>query len=1138
MNLKILRQILMLSKYMVYGICVQTWLCTVLLANDGLAQQKSLEDVYITVQLHQVKLEKALEIISSKTDFSFAYNGKTVEKEMRVTASVNNQSLAVLLRDLSKNAGLQFKRVNSHIYVSNRRSFARPVIEIVEEKQQEVNISGRVTDGDSGEGLPGVSILVKGTNKGTTTDFEGKYSISAPENATLVFSFIGYEAQEVVISNRSQIDIVLQADVSELEEVVVVGYGTQKKVNLTGSVATISAEEIAKRPVTNAFQALQGTMPGLQVIQNSGKPGAEGFNLNIRGINSFSSETNNAPLILIDGVEGNLQDLDPDNIESVSVLKDASSAAIYGSRAANGVILVTTKKGSGGKLTVTYHGNIGIHKATRLPELITNSVEYMEMYNRAAESSGKGNLVPEALLDEWRNADDPVLYPNTDWVNEVVKSTTVKRHHLGVSGATGKTNYNISIGTWNQDGIVIGSWFEKYTLFLNLESRISDKFKVGGGATGLYSKRRESYNGDSDIMLAAFASPPTYAPYVPDGSGHYAQGAYNNNPGDYPEFGQPAQKNPVAAAYEGIGQRNNQYNVNMNAFTELKLLKGLTWLTKGALKYDHGYFKSMRPVVPTYNYRDGRRLSTLDGIGTTTLNVDNNFSTHFTVYSTLNYEKTFAGKHNLNAMAGFSQEEYQWQNNTSNRKDLPSLDISEINAGSAEGQSTTGTSTEWATRSWFGRIAYNYDERYLLEVNLRYDGSSRFKKGEKWGAFPSVSAAWRISEENFLKGSAGLTNLKLRGSYGVLGNQNIGNYPYQNLINPNYSYPFGSSILPGGTLTRLVDPLITWESTRIFDIGLDAEIKSGLLSLTVDYFDKRTENILRTAQLPGSAGLDAPTINSGINRNKGWEFILGHRNTVGEFSYGATINLAIYKTEVEKLGAEEIGTYTINQEGQPVGSYYMWEWDGIFQSQEEIDNAPTQPFGAQPGDLRLKDQNDDGVVDGDDRVLFDGAHPDFSYGFNLFANYKGFDFSAFFQGVQGRKLYMLRWGIEPFSQGASSPTVKWRNAWTAENPSTTVPRIFYGETDPKSATSMINSYWLQNASYLRLKNLSVGYTFPKSLTEKFFVERLRVYFAGENLFTLVDDGFEGIDPERATNTGDLAMYPQLAVYSFGVNVQF
>ncbi len=1130
MKFKLLRLLSIAMKLSLAGILLQCVFLNLLFAGKSDAQKyRSVKDVYISINVQEASLMEAFKAIEQKTNFLFTYDDDIISKlDTRINFKASNKSVAEILLSISKISNLRFRQVNQNINVL--KDLDRNRKNDVEVTVENITVTGKVTSSEDGEGLPGVNVILQGTSQGTVTDINGDYEIDVPSVETvLVFSSVGYNRQEVTVGDRTVINIVMNPDITSLEEIVVVGYGTQKKINLTGAVASVSGDELIKRPVTNPASMIQGLLPGVQVIQNSGEPGNEGVSIRIRGTGTFSSAGSD-PLVLIDGVQGNLSDLNPNNIESVSVLKDAASASIYGSRAANGVILVTTKKGRAGKISMEYSGNVGIYTPTKMFDLITNSAEYMELYNEARVNSGLTADYTQDMIDAYRNATDRNLYPNTDWLDLIFSPAPTQTHNLSFSGGSDATQFNISLGYVNQKGVMKGFDYEKYNIRFNLSSMVNDKIKFGAILSAKKGDRSGPRQGSTDTFIAAMAQPPTYSPHLADGSGRYTFKAYDfeyNN------------KNPIAIIEQKVFRNTDDYAISAQGWLDIQILKDLKWYTKAAMNLDISKYYDFRPQVPLYNFRTNDYMTLLD-VGGAGLVEEDDQNVYENLYTYLSYDKTFGG-HTVFAQVGYSMEDNVYQYLRGYRKEYPSDLLRQLDAGSPSVQQANGTQNEWAIMSFFGRLGYNYQDRYLLEANVRYDGTSRLASDSRWGAFPSFSAGWRMTEEDFMKNMnlSWLNNLKLRGSYGELGNQNIGLYPYQSMLALTSNYSFDDAALSSGVAqTALSNANIKWETTSILDFGLDLTVFRGL-SLTLDWYKKRTTDILRGSQVTGIVGLNPPTVNNGTMENTGFEVNLQYLNNVksGYFSglnYSVVLNLDHYKNELVDFGAREINGYNLREEGYEWDAFYMIEQIGIFQSEEEIANSPEQFNDVTvPGDLKYKDANGDGKIDNDDRVVINGRYPALNYSFNLAADWKGFDLSAQFQGIYNVKYYVNGWGTIPFVQG-SPPTTDWRDRWTETNHSTTMPRIYWGNSAPQSL-SRTSSWFLQNGSYLRLKNLTFGYTLPSSVIQKIGIEQVRVYFSGDNLITITD--YPGLDPERG-GSGSFVNYPQNKIYSFGMNVRF
>lgn len=1009
-------------------------------------------------------------------------------------------------------------------------------------QQQNLKVSGVVTD-EAGEPLIGVSVLVKGTTLGNITDLNGRFSLDVPEGSILEISYIGYKTQSIK-AQREPMNIVLKEDAQKLDEVVVVGFGTQKKVNLTGSVSAVTGDDISKRPVANAAILLQGQIPGLRVNQGLGQPGGEGTSFRIRGQGTFSSAGSD-PLILINGVPGSMTNLDPSVIESVSVLKDAASAAIYGARAANGVILVTTKQGAvGDKVHISYHGNVGLHTPTKLYDRVTNSVEYMELANLAWKNSGTGKQYTQDQINLYRNNVGAPQYPNFDWQDYMFRTAVVQTHNLSMAGSTEKTTYNVALNFVDQPGTMRGFKYRKYNATIDLTARITNFIKVGTYANLMYGETEQPRQGQNDAFLSTLSQAPTYMPWLPDdGTGirRWTSSAYSF---------ESHNKNMPAIIGDNAVKRDNNFDINAQLWLEINLAKGLTWYTKGAARLQSNKSKDWRgSTTYTYDYHTGERSSELDkgGLG---LSVGDGRRFYTNLYSYLKYDLSLVDNaHNFSLMVGYNQESEKYETLNAYRKDF-AFDLPVLNAGGTADWSNSGGEEEWAIQSLFGRFNYDFKERYLFEANMRYDGTSRISDENRWGVFPSFSVAWRATEEEFIKNLNlnWLNNFKLRGSWGQLGNQNIGLYPYQAMISGVDDYPFtktSDGVIIGYQQTAYANRNIKWETTTITDIGFDLQVFDGL-SVTFDWYKKTTDDILRSSQVSSLLGLSAPTVNNGSVENKGIEVALNYANmvkggTFRGFRYNAGVYFDRSRNKLTEFGAEEIGSYSIKREGLPYDEYYMLECIGVFADQAEI-NASPQQFNdnTQPGDLKYKDISGpdgkpDGVIDNYDRRTFSGRFPGFEYGINASATWKGFDLSLIGQGVADKKYYTTDWGVQPFMQGSSPNKDYIKHMWTEENPyGAKHPKLYWQDMGGGKNTRP-NSYYLKDASFFRLKNLTLGYTLPRVWTEKANISKVRIYFSGDNLLTLTP--YKGLDPERNGDGRD-AIYPQNRIYSFGLNVEF
>jgi TonB-linked SusC/RagA family outer membrane protein len=987
------------------------------------------------------------------------------------------------------------------------------------QNQADITITG-VVKSETGEGLPGVSVVIKNTARGTTTDAGGKYSLAVPEGSatTLVFSFVGYMSQEAMVGNRRSVDIQLVPDQKSLEEVVVVGFGTQKKVNLTGSVSTVSAKEIENRPITQASQALAGLATGVVVSQGLGQPGNDGAGITIRGIGSYGA--GGGPLILVDGLATSINDVDPNNIKSVSVLKDAASASIYGSRAANGVILIETKRGQSGKLQVTYNNYVGWQRPTALPDFV-ESWEYAQLRNEANANVGLAPSYTDAEIEKFQNQSDPDNYPNVPHFRNLMNSGNGLQtsHSLNFSGGTERNRYLLSTSYLSQNGIVAKNGYSRYNFLLNNDSQLSDKITLKVSLQGYTSENHSPQQYDSgmnSMINFAVRQGPIYA-------GRKSDGTYG-----YQDNYSPEAWLSSTSFYNGT----NKYFLSSGELS-WTILPGLVLSGKAGYNYWGYYNKS---------YSSDFRFDANKYVGPNMLSVTSGQGSLVTLQSLLTFAKSI-GQHSFNTLVGVSQEENVDSYISGFRKDFPTSLLYELNAGSATGMSASGSSSTWGIRSVFGRINYSFGERYLLEANIRADGTSRFPARGRWGYFPSFSAGWRLSEEDFLRQVSWLDNLKVRASWGILGNQNVGTYPYQNLVSLGQNYTFGGTLATGAATTRLSNADITWEQTAITDIGLDVSLWKGKLSAVLDVFDKKTSGVLYNIATSATLGLGTSAVNIGSVRNTGFEAQVTYQTKTGGVNWSVSPNFSYIKNRVTELanGLQQ----NINSNlfvGQPIGVIYGYTADGLFTTADEIKQYPSQPYAAQPGFVRYKDiSGPNGVPDGKvdatyDRQVIGNTVPKFTFGANLSARYKGFDFMALVQGLAGYQKQIGSYSAFAFYNGGQIQRWQVENRWTASNPDPNAQYPKLTSLQMGSGTIQTSTYWNRDASFARLKNLQLGYTVPTDVLQKWKINRLRVYFSGQNLFS-INSFYRGWDPEMTNGTGDGSQfYPITKVYTFGLNL--
>ncbi len=991
------------------------------------------------------------------------------------------------------------------------------------------NITGKVVSDKDQLPIEGVTVNVVGSSQGTVTASDGSFSVSAATGSTLRFSIVGYLPKDIKITGANLGTVTMEEDVKSLSSVVVVGYGTQKKVNLTGSIATIDMAEKEGQPLTNASNALHGA-PGLFVNLGNSQPGVDRATIRIRGMGTLN---NNDPLVLVDGVEYSMDELNPADIESISVLKDAS-AAIYGSKAANGVILVTTKTGKGAS-RVNYSYYYGMQDPTTMPDAIWDPVVYMKLKNRALENIGKVHDYSDADIAEYEQGmkTDPFTYPASDWFDIALDKGRIQKHDLSFSGSTDKYQYRLSLGYLQRSGIIIGpnDREKKYSLGFNGSMNVSKRLKVGLTLDGYYRYYNEPYYNSFWNYLSRTL--PILTDTLPDGR-------YGNSWLRTP--GRNNWENPRMIAQTGFAKKVVTRFL-ATAFADYQLPFDITYHAKfGADKYD-GLLENFTPQVKTYNPKTGAAINwNSPSTAPRSRGIDyNDLNIHF--YHTLDWDKTFAGDHNLNVMVGGSYDNYDRRSFSSGSMGYLDGTLTAIDAGALPYEGYIGGSSERDVLiSYFGRLNYDFQGKYLLEGTLRYDGSSRFANGKRWGLFPSISAGWRIDKESFFHLTNTFDLLKLRVSYGQLGNQAVALYSYQNSINLGQDYSFGGALSSGAAATAYSDPNTSWETTNTYNAGLDANLLNNSINVSVDVYKKYTIDILRAVSIPDQiGGLTGPSKNVGTMQNTGVELTLGYRNNIGNFDYSFNGNIAYNKNKVVDLNGEILYSYgtnlaTITQAGYPVNAYFIYDAIGIFQTAEEVAKSPFQSATTTAGDLKYRDINGDDKITSDDRVIFSTSTqiPKYTFGFGLNMGYKGFALNAFFQGVAGLKIYPTANLAFPFNNGANA-TWEWEtDSWTPDRPNARLPQVTPSDVDDDNYVA--SDFWLQNGSYVRLKNIQLSYTLPSTWLSVAKIKNASVYINAENYLTF--SNYKGFDPESIVNASTIYHYPMLKTISAGVNVTF
>ena len=1001
--------------------------------------------------------------------------------------------------------------------------------------EQQTGICKGIVKDATGETVIGASVVVKGTTNGTITGIDGDFTLSGvPKGSTLVISFVGYVTQEIKFNGQA-LDIVLKEDSKTLDEVVVVGYGVQKKVNLTGSVTAVGPEELTTHANTNLLATVQGQVPGVTIISRPGSDPA----INMRGRGNLGTS---APLFVVDGAiadAGFFSSLDPNSIESISFLKDAASSAIYGSSAAYGVVLVKTKGGKEGKVKVSYDGTVSLKFATYTPKVL-GSEWYARLSNEAAlnENPNTASLpYTEEAIQKFRDGSDPDMYPNTNWYDLVLDDQAVMtKHSVSISGGN-KVKYYTSLGYMYDDKFTPGSSSNRYNLISNLSSDVNDWLSWRSNINYIQNTSDTETGGIAYVNLLTI--PSTYVARQSNGE----WGSY--------EGGKPAalvnmQRNPLRQLEEGGWNKSKSENTLINLAVDIKPIKGLVLTGEMIYKaYDYKYrvYEANRPKIK--DFVTGAELNSTNTDSKMTYDWQEN--SRLTYNGLANY--TWSNDiHSIGVLGGISYEHYQYQKQKSYRKKFPTNGMTDINGGSSapEDMHTEGGTNEDKLMSYFARVNYSYKDRYLFEANLRADASSRFHKDNRWGIFPSFSAGWRVNQEEFMKDIHWINNLKIRASWGQLGNiNNVGQYDYFSTYEQGDNYNFEDTVVNGIIEAKPANVGLGWETVTVTNIGVDFDIFNGLLSFTGDYYDKQTKDILMSYPSPAEVGIPSKykvSQNIGKVSNKGIEIAITHNNRIGDFSYSIGGNITKNWNKVKDLGVNDpmIEDPWIKKVGYAIGTFYGYRSDGLL-TQEDIDNGNYITDGnSKPnaGDIKYVDLDGDKKLTDKDRDYIGCDVPDITYGINLSMQYKGFDLSVFGQGVSGTKVRFYQEQAWAFSDYAS-PREYHLKRWTVENPNPNAayPRIYPCTSAHSTFNNKFSDFWLFDADYFRIKNITLGYTFQKNVVQSLGVEALKLYVAAENPFTIrADHRMEDFDPETASGRGENTR--GTTSLSFGVNLTF
>ncbi|TYA74528.1 TonB-dependent receptor [Seonamhaeicola marinus] len=1090
-----------------------------MLAKSGYSQS-------ITLDVKNETVAKIIDKIEATTEYRFVYNTRFVDLKRKTTLKAERTSIEDVLHSLFNNTNTTYKVNDRQVILKEGKKASiiseAPIIEI-----QKFEVKGTVTDAN-GQPLPGANILEKGTSNGTQTDFDGNFSLSVEnENATLVVSYLGYTTSEVVVNGQSTLSVVLQEDAASLDEVILVGYGSQLKSELTGAVSSVNTEELTKATSATVDNALVGKVAGVQVSTNSAGPGG-GMSVRIRGVGGVN---NSEPLYVVDGIpisvgpnenSSPLSSINPKDIESISVLKDAASAAIYGARAANGVVLINTKRGKGGRSTININASQGFQSLANSYDLMDAST-YAQFINDAAVNAG--NTAPFTNPSSFGKG--------TEWMEVVTQTASVSDLNASFSGSNDNGNYFLSLGYFDQEGIVIGSSFKRLSLVANGDLRLSDKFRVGSSISVSRSKQIATGNPraqNGNTIFDAAQHYPTLPVY--DGNGDYAP-----TPNEAPY---KARVNPLFDVEQLTPQAPEVRNLRGTVYLEYDILPSLTFKTSGSYTYGN----TLRTEVGRI-YELGLAISDMQ-----TLLKEQRTGSTWLIENTLNY-KWNNEDHNFDAIVGQSAQESEFENLRASGS--YSLEGNELITTDAQFLDLANRFDDNSLMSYFGRLNYGYKGKYLITANLRFDASSRFGANNKWGTFPSVSAGWNIHKEDFFPEEGVVNSLKLRGGWGQVGNDNIGNYEFSTNALSNFPYSFSpnGTRFVGTAIDGVPNPDLKWETVTQYGVGIDAELFSNRLTLTAEYYNKKQTDMLVNVPQSAVTGLSGSNGAQGVLRqnigeltNSGLEFSASYRNQIGDLTYSVGANITTINNKVTELGPNgELFSFFFSNftrvrtyEGGELGEFYGWEEDGIFQNQGEVDAHATQNAGTAPGDIRFKDLNNDGVIDDADRTSIGSPVPDFTYGFNINLEYKDFDFSVQANGVQGNDVYNLTKSTmldntSPENKGNFVP-------WTASNP-TNYPRAI--QTDPNE-NRRSSSYYVEDGSYMRIRLIQLGYTLPSNVSEKVGVSNLRLYTSVQNPFTFTS--YSGVDPEVgvAGNNNNLSsgldhfVYPIARIFTFGVNI--
>ena len=1090
----------------------------------------------ISVTFKDVPLMEALSTLENKSEYSFFYSNMLPDKDARVSIDAKDKSIEFILDNIFSNLSISYE-INGHQIVLREDK--------KEDKNTSYKASGVVVD-SAGEPVIGAGVVIEGSTNGTITDVDGRWELVVPSTTTkIVISSLGYKEQIVAAGSASARTVTLQEDSQMLQETVVVGYGVQKKVNLTGAVAMVNSEEMNARPISSVASGLQGLLPGVTVVNSSSQPGQANTTIRVRGVGTIG---NSNPLILIDGIEGDISSINPEDIESVSVLKDAASSAIYGARAANGVLLVTTKKLAAGKDAVTkinFSAYAGIQTPTRLPEMC-DAIEFMTLDNEARKNVDTADAWLPEDFDKVRNNTDPNYFGNTDWIGQVLKKAAPQQNYsLSLNGTLGNSGYMLSYRYFDQSGLTVGNSTgeTRHNLRFKINTKLIDRVtlssNLGYTTTKVISPVSSLTSGGGAIYTAMRIAPNVPVRYT---DGTWAYGGGNTN--------------PVAILRDGGRAKTDADELSIMEVVKVDILKGWDVSATYNVTSYNGLKDILKKTITFNNPQDGSTYSYQSP--NSIKNIDYRHNQQTFILQT-NFDLNF-GKHNVSGVVGMSQEWYTSRSFEASRTKLITEQDPTLNLGDPQTMSNASSYSSWAIRSGFGRVSYNWNERYLLEGNLRYDLSSRFHKSNRSGLFPSVSAGWRISEENFMAATRTyLDNLKIRASWGMLGNQYVGssNYPYLSVLQAYTSgvSMIGANATTGYVQSTLSNPNLSWEKIKMLDLGFDLAMFSNRLTFSFDWYNKDTDGILLKLNYPAQMGAKPSEQNAGKVNNKGWEMDLNWRSQAGEFMYGIGFNLSDVKNKIVDLGgnAPDLSGNQIRMVGYPIDAFYGYIADGLMTPEDfKINNPETHTYNLpnipvilgnryQPGDIKYKDlSGPDGVPDGRitpeyDRTVLGSSIPRYTYSVRGNLGWRGIDFSFVLQGVGKCSGFLegsARHALQDMAAYPQKVHLERYNVVTNPNPKASYPRLTYNTGFNQNTFS---TFWLEDASYLRVKNVQLGYTFPEKWMKKARIDNFRIYASADNLFTF-SKFFYAYDPETPVSKG--GYYPLVKTVVIGVNLTF